>query len=388
MANNTAQGKLLQVLPAANSRRKRWWAEAGLIVAFWTCIFMFTVVQRGVDSFGTEGFEAGLLWHTAFEYVLWLLVTPLIFWMARRFSLEKRPWLRNVLLHIAAAFGVAIIVDAVSHIVFPVHPQPYSLGQGILGFGFFDELIIGLVVIMAGFARGYFWQYQERQKEAVQFKTKAAELQAQLAEARLAALRMQINPHFLFNTLHAISSLIDEDARSAQRVITRLSKLLRYALDNTDVQEVSLREEMNFLKDYLQIQQIRFEDQLEVQLEVPQGLQDALVPSLILQPLVENAIKHGARSAKGVGRVEVQVYRETNHLLLCVSDNGPGLDGFPANGTDGVGLHNTRERLENLYGGEAALTLESSSSGGLRVSVTVPYHTSGDLSTTTVSFGK
>lgn len=388
MTNQTEQDSVFEAVSGGITNRRRLWFEAGLITAFWTCIFLFTIGERALDPRGPAQLRPGTLLHTAFENALWLLATPGIFWLTRRYSLESNTWPRILLLHLATAFGAAITIDYVSHTLFPVLSRPYSLARSLLDLGFLDELVIALVVLTAGFARAYFLRYQERRKDAARFKAQATELQAQLAEARLAALRMQINPHFLFNTLHAVSSFIDEDPPVAQRIIARLSKLLRYALDNTDVQEVPLREELQFLRDYLDIQRLRFEGQLETAVEVPSELHEALVPSLILQPLVENAVKHGAGQTDGIGRVVVRARREGKHLLLSVHDNGPGFDPSSVNGSDnnrGVGLRNTRERLENLYGSEANLSLQPAKEGGLVARITIPYHTSSDLSTTVIS---
>jgi two-component sensor histidine kinase len=154
----------------------------------------------------------------------------------------------------------------------------------------------------------------------------ASNLEALARESELTALKAQINPHFLFNTLHAISTLVTRDPDGVQRMIARLSTLLRYALESTSTQEVTLGREMEFLEDYLEIQRIRFEDRLEVNVDVDPAIVDAQVPSLVLQPLVENAVKHGASNAKGVGRVEIQARREGAELVLEVRDNGPGLE--------------------------------------------------------------
>jgi sensor histidine kinase YesM len=203
-------------------------------------------------------------------------------------------------------------------------------------------------------------------------------------EARLTALQTQLNPHFLFNTLHAISSLVERDPRGVRRMIARLSELLRLTLERTEQQEVPLEQELAFLQRYLEIMQIRFQGSLEVETQVDPVVNEALVPTLILQPLVENAVKHGVSKVDGGGRIAVSARREGDRLVLSVRDNGPGLDGTDAT-ESGLGLRNTRARLEHLYGAAQSLTLSALPDGGLIAEVRLPFHTRADLRTTGVT---
>jgi LytS/YehU family sensor histidine kinase len=250
--------------------------------------------------------------------------------------------------------------------------------QQIQRFWFLDELLIYLIVLMASFARTYYAQKQERQEEAERLEERTRVLEAQLTEARLEALRMQLNPHFLFNTLHAVSTLVDRDPAGVRRMIARLSELLRHVLDEEAPQEVPLSEELDFLEDYFEIQSIRFQGALDTAIDVPPELRDAQVPNLILQPIVENAIKHGASQVRGVGRIDVRGRREGDRLVLTVTDNGPGL---PPAQEDGLGLRNVRARLQALYGEDQALRLESTPEEGTRAVLELPYHTGAALYT-------
>jgi two-component system, LytTR family, sensor kinase len=242
--------------------------------------------------------------------------------------------------------------------------------------------MVYFAVVAAGFARDYFRRYQSRREEAARLQAQAAELHAQLAEARLAALRTQLDPHFLFNTLHAISSLVERDPRGVRRMIARLSELLRTSLEAGDEQEIPLEKEIAFLNRYLEIMQIRFQGRLEVDMRIDGSVVDALVPTMILQPLVENAVKHGVNKVASTGRIEIRAFRdETDRLVLRVRDNGPGLgaDDESREG-GGVGLANTRARLQQLYGTDQLLTLTPAPDGGGFVAeVTLPYHTRADL---------
>lgn len=368
------------------------WAEVGLIVLFWGLIVLLTIGQRAFDPrFGEPGtLMPGEAWQAFIEYAAWALITPGIFWLSRRFPMEGVQWGRHFLLHSLIALVVAVIFNylgfaSLQWLVPETRRFGLSFWRGISRLYFLDELIIYLVVLAAGFARDYFLRYRERLTEAIQLRTHAAELQTQLAEAKLQTLRMQINPHFLFNTLHAISSLVERDPRGVRRMIARLSTLLRYTLDGVHAQEVPLQQELEFLEGYLEIQRIRFQGKLEVDLDIAPDVLEALVPNLILQPLVENALKHGVSHVQGIGQIGVQAWRDGETLHLQVTDNGPGLSHLVGQVGDlpgsGVGLRNTRERLESLYGAAQQLTLEAAPTGGLAAHIRLPFHTNADLHT-------
>jgi LytS/YehU family sensor histidine kinase len=212
-----------------------------------------------------------------------------------------------------------------------------------------------------------------------QLQAQSAELQAQLAEARLTVLRARLNPHFLFNTLNAVSALVAKDPRGVRDMIALLSELLRHALAESTEQEIPLRDELRLIRLYLEILEIRYQGQLHTEIVVDPDVQDALVPNLILQPLVENAMKHGIDRAGGHGTIEVRAHREGEALVLVVYDTGHGTDPAVPSDVSGVGLRLTRDRLAELYGSEQQLQLEPVVSGGMRASITLPYHTSDDL---------
>jgi two-component system LytT family sensor kinase len=266
-------------------------------------------------------------------------------------------------------------------------PGAFNPFFGMTRLFWLDDLMVYFAVVAAGFARDYFRRYQSRREEAARLQAQAAELHAQLAEARLAALRTQLDPHFLFNTLHAISTLVERDPRGVRRMIARLSELLRSSLEEGNEQEVPLEKELALLNRYLEIMQIRFQGRLEVDIRVDGAVMDALVPTLILQPLVENAVKHGVSKVAGTGMIEIRAYRdEEDRLVLRVRDNGPGLEvGDDSPREEGVGLANTRARLEQLYGPDQSFALRPALDGvGLIAEVMLPYHTRTDLRTAAV----
>jgi LytS/YehU family sensor histidine kinase len=215
------------------------------------------------------------------------------------------------------------------------------------------------------YCAAYYARYRERELAASQ-------LQGQLAHAQLQALRMQLNPHFLFNALNSISMLV-RGGRSAEavRMLAGLGDLLRGVLEEERPNEVPLREELNFLTRYLAIEQIRA-DRLQVRMEVAPELMDARVPNLILQPLVENAIRHGISRSSAAGLVEIGAWRENGSLLLSVRDDGPGL-AAGAEGREGVGLANVRARLARMYGDQQGLEMENAEGGGTRVTLRLPH---------------
>src|SRR5690606_17621371 len=216
----------------------------------------------------------------------------------------------------------------------------------------------------------------ELQAQATRLQAQSAELHAQLSEARLTMLRTQLNPHFLFNTLNAVSALVAKDPRGVRDMIGLLSELLRHSLKESRDQEIPLDEELRLLRLYLEILEIRYQGQLRTDVIVDPGARDALVPNLILQPLVENAMKHAIERAGGHGTIAVQASRSDDELVLTVRDSGPGDEtSVPAGDVGGVGLRLTQARLAELYGSDARLNLEPVNGGGMVAEIALPYHT-------------
>jgi sensor histidine kinase YesM len=230
-----------------------------------------------------------------------------------------------------------------------------------------------MTILSIGFARAYYIRLQDR-------RLQATELRADLTEARLQALRMQINPHFLFNTLNAIAGLVEHDPKGVRTMVARLSALLRHTLDSSGRDEVPLSQELDVLSDYLAIMHVRFADRLNVESDIDDDVRTALVPDLILQPLVENAIKHGISQRETPGTVRISARRTGPYLRLTVEDDGDGSgepfagDGLPDT-SKGIGLQNVRERLERLYGEDHRMSLRPSTTGGLAAQIWLPYHT-------------
>jgi LytS/YehU family sensor histidine kinase len=235
--------------------------------------------------------------------------------------------------------------------------------KAVLAKTWHQNVLIYWVILSVAHAIGLYRKFQER-------VTRTAELEKRLIEARLQALQMQLNPHFLFNTLHAISALMHQDVDAADRMITRLSQLLRHALESTDQQEVPLREELDFLKRYLEIEETRFGDRLTIELNIAPDTADLLVPNLVLQPLVENAIQHGIEPHARPGRVSISARRDGDTLELEVRDTGNGTTS--PDWREGVGLTNTRNRLRQLHGDRQSFELGNAPAGGFAARIRLP----------------
>jgi two-component system LytT family sensor kinase len=362
--------------------------ELLLIFAFWTFIATLSAVNRVLDPRGF-GFQlsspAGPI---ALEYVeswIWAVITPGVFLLTQRFPIERSRWLVRIgallLIGIVIAIAVDLIMDlARIEILAGVpsrRPRVFSPKDAILRLRFVNQLLVYLAILAAGYARNFYMRDLTRQREAVVLEARAAELQAQLASARLDALRMQLNPHFLFNTLHAVSALVERDPSGVRKMIARLSELLRHTIEARGADEVPLRDELEFLQRYIEIMEIRFQGRLTVTVNANDRALDGLVPNLILQPIVENALEHGANRASGRGEVTIDAKVDGDDLVVTVQDNGPGL----SSNAEGVGLSNTKARLDQLYGDPASLALTSPSGGGVLATLRVPYHTAADLRT-------
>lgn len=361
------------------------------IFAFWTALAFLSVANRLLDPRGPGlqfGIPAAPIALIFAESWMWAGLTPLIFWLSSRFSPERSNRVLMVLVYLVAGVAIAASADAVLDFLrLHLFPFPRRRGgplafvpfRGMARLWFLNEFLIYVAILITGLAREYYRQFRRRQREAVELRAEAAQLQAQLAVARLDALRMQINPHFLFNTLHAVSALVERDPAGVRRMIARLSELLRYVLEKTGEPEVPLEEEFDFLRRYLEIMQIRFQARLQVEIRLDDEARDALVPNLILQALVENAIKHGVSRTVGTGSITLEASRRDDRLRLMVRDNGPGMRA--AELEEGVGLRNTRERLGQMYGADQNLTLSDREGGGVEAVIEIPYHTRSDLRT-------
>jgi two-component system LytT family sensor kinase len=308
------------------------------------------------------------------------LLAPACLWLAARFRLERERWLPTLAIHLGInlAFHVCLVLISLplEHLIWgdPIFSLRFlqTLHQRLIG-RLPTDVIIYWMIVGAGYAFEYYRRFREQQLQAARLELLATQLETQLAQAQLQALKMQLHPHFLFNTLHAISALMDDDVKGARRMIARLSDLLRLTLENVGQQEVSLRQELDALERYLEIEQIRFQDRLTVRLAVAPETLDASVPNLVLQPIVENAIRHGIAPRSSAGRIEIHAERRDGMIELQVIDDGPGLQPGDEEFKEGIGLANTRARLRQLYGDHHRIEIKDADGGGLVVKLSIPF---------------
>ena len=352
------------------------WAFAGLVLAgsnYVTYLYAGRPLPLG-----------GLVYWNLSSMAVWAALNPLVVALARRFPLERRHWLRNFLIHIPAGFAVLALYTT---LYVPLHwlygvrivDEPgrwATLGELYVhnfGYDLTRKVLLYWGTLIAVLALDLYRKYHGE-------RLRAAELQTRLAQAQLQSLRMQLQPHFLFNTLNAIAVLIYRQPEAAEQMVTQLSEMLRISLDRVGVQEVTLRQELEFLGKYLEIERTRFQERLRVEVRVEPSALGACVPNMILQPIVENAVRHGIAPRSGGGRIEISARREGGLLHLAVSDDGRGADepveALAARG--GLGLANTRGRLSGLYGDRHSFALRSSAGLGMTVTITIPYREGGE----------
>ncbi len=356
-------------------RGLKWTAIWGV----WTLFGFLFASQVALQSRLSENpppFWRVLLWQL-FSGYLWFAISPVILWLGRRFPFEGGKWKTSIPIHLVSSFVVAVGQLAIAAFVLPKlgYMRRYESASYL-------EIFQIFLIVNLHFSVAIYWgvvgiqhaiRYYRKNRER---ELRTSQLEARLATTRLQVLKMQLHPHFLFNTLNAISELIYRDPDSAERMIADLSDLLRMSLENLEVQEISLKQELEFLEKYLAIELTRFHDRLKVEMSIEPEMWDAIVPNMILQPLVENAIKHGIGPRSIGGKIRIDAIRENENLLLSVSDNGIGLPNRDlAKMVEGVGISNTRRRLRHLYGENQAFDLANEDGSGVVVRLTIPYKT-------------
>ena len=351
-----------------------------LIVAIWSGVGLFDATQN-VVVMRAEGMHhawPNLFLLLASSWLPWLLATPLVFRLGQRhpLGLRRASSMRGVALHAILWLGLSLLsalwisgLEVVLNPWNPLAPPPPFRAL------FFDKahqqllsaLILYACILMAGHALA-------SRESLARSRVAAAELAEQLAKAQLDALRHQVEPHFLFNALNAISGLVREGRNDqAVQTIARVSDFLRHTLHEAGTQEVSLAEELEFATMYLDIQKIRFGERLRIAVDIPEELARAVVPRLILQPIVENAIKHGVSKRARPGAIEMSAARRGERLVLTISNDGPPLPPEAATSPSSIGIANVRNRLRGLHGDAGDLCIRDEPGRGVRVTITVPW---------------
>jgi two-component system LytT family sensor kinase len=364
--------------------------EYAVCFLVWTVLGLFFFSQGLTQKFLSG--EPSPWWH---YLVSWLtgvyisaLLTPLVLWAGRRFPFERRNWRRRVLIHLlfSLAFASIQLVSESALLfrfgVFPVVMKTFTATFFfLLMVGFHQNVLTYWTILGIQYAFRYYHAYRDRERQAMRLELNASVLQTQLARANLSALKMQLQPHFLFNTLNAVVVLIRQHrAREAEQMLARLSDLLRRVLDEVEEQEVPLSRELEYLRLYLSIEQVRFQDRLEIEIATDPDTLEALFPHMGLQPIVENAIHHGVGRRSAPGRIPIHASRVGAALKVIVEDNGPGLPAASDLVAPGIGLANTRARLNQLYGDAGRLTVENGAQAGVVATMSLPFRLAPQLS--------
>jgi len=365
-----------------NLRKIRPWAFYFLA---WTLVGLIYFAQNVTRRFYWEDPNPwqDLRYWSANIYISALL-TPLIIWAGRRWPLDRQQIARLVGLHLLLSLGWALLklsLEAAFHLTWnefwPIRPPVTFKSEVTLLFifGFHTSVVAYWVVLSIQTAFNNYARFQERAQAVLRSDLRASQLETQVAQARLGALKAQLQPHFLFNTLNAIVVLVrQQKGQQAEETLARFSDLLRAVLADMELQEVTLGRELEYLKLYLSIEQLRFSDRLRVDIDVDPELLDAAVPHMGLQPIVENAIRHGVGQRASFGAIGIVARRVGDELHVTVRDDGPGFAARSGHSGLGLGLANTRARLKQLYGEKSELRTGAAAGGGAEVTMVLPYH--------------
>jgi len=356
--------------------RHRWWVR----LCFGFCVWTLLGFSFALGSYlGARQENVQLSWRRTItgylaDFYLWGILSPFIFKLARRFELREH-FPRNLLIHIAVSVVFSFVVLSAAAPLSWYFGSPNLVRNPTLlilwrnnafSIYYFHQ---GLTIYWATLAVAHALHYYRGLREG---EARTGQLAAQLAQAQLQALKMQIHPHFLFNTLNSIAALLHKDVEAADKMIARLGDFLRLTLKRSDTQTVDLGQELDFLKCYLDIEHIRFQDRLTVDMEVEPDTLDVMIPNLILQPIVENAVRHGVARQTVPGHITIRALKKSNRLIVQIEDNGPGLKIDPNGDSSGIGLNNTRARLRQFYGTDYDFKIANSKNTGVIVTLEIP----------------
>ena len=373
------------------------WAVAFAVWTFISLAATATIYQLYRRFNG--GIGLGQIAGMEFSQVLtYAPLTPLVFALAVRYPLQRGNWVKRSLLHLAAGLVFTLMHISLraatpygywdpasrqwTSAIWDSHAHAFRAPWVVLRSMFLGSVVDDVTgayvpIVLVAHAVSYYRRFRERELRATQ-------LAGQLAKAHLQRLKSQLQPHFLFNTMHSISALMLSDVNAADRMMCRLSDLLRISLETADTQITTLNRELEFVTCYLEIEKVRFEERMKVIFDIAPETLDAQVPHLLLQPLVDNAVKHGISKVSVGGEIRITVRRQDNELLLQIKDNGPGVRKMGTLATNGLGLRITRERLESLYGQNQSLELVSPPEGGVTIRVCIPFRLQSDERTSDV----
>src|SRR5271166_6348940 len=351
---------------------KQWVRVWAIGFVLWTVLAFLSATGAHVymAAMGSPESWAQLLAWTVSVSLVWSVLTPVVYELTRRFTFDRNSWTRSLPIHLVACVALTVLASVVVVLLDPVitwTPEKHvSFFAHTLSRVLMDSQRYWYIVLITQ-AIAYYGKYQERE-------LKSSQLEAQLAHAQLEVLKIQLEPHFLFNTLNSIAALARNDGLAAENMTLQLADLLRSSLDAMGVHEVPLSRELTLLQKYIDIQQMRFRDRLQVEMDIAANTLSALVPNMILQPLVENAIRHGISPRRAPGCVRITSRVVFDELWLEIADDGIGLTRFDGSiPPEGVGLRNTRARLQQLYNHDHRLILEDAIGGGCIIKIHIPF---------------
>ena len=380
-----------ETAPAAPSpgflgRSRNWWRWAGIIaaaaVAFGFLASLQGYYQSVLNDADPDLWRSVRVWMP--DYLLWGLLTPLVLHLGRRWPLVDDRWLPNLVRHLAAGVLLMLIelqasVQIVGRTVADLPPARYAgywdWYLGVIGVYGAWGLLFYFLILAGAQAHDIYQRYRERELEAARLDARASRLEARLTEARLSALTARLQPHFLFNTLNAMSELVHADPDAAEEMIVRLGDLLRMVIQRGSEHWSTLAEEIELVQAYLTLERARYGERLRTRVDAHPGLLDLKLPSLTLQPLVENAVRHGIAPLDRPGRVEVEAVLRDDRLRVEIRDDGVGPAG---DRTEGIGLGTTRSRLRELYDRDFRLELRPREDGGAAAVLDVPAERAAD----------
>ena len=364
------------------TKRKMWMYVA--LFCLWTLAGLFMLTQDLAQMMLTQ--DRHPVSHHLISWMvgvwLWVLYTPFVLWLGRKFPLEHKPHWRKVLIHLPISLVfpfVALTIESVILRGLRVFPDIMTSVPATLVFlliiGYHQDVLTYWTILGAQCAYGWYRRYEERRQAALRLELRSSQLERQLAEAHLRALKMQLQPHFLFNTLNTIMVLVrQQKGKEAEEMLARLSDLLRSVLDDVHAQEVPLTRELEYLQLYLAIEQVRFQDRLHVEVAADPEVLDAALPHMALQPIVENAIRHGLAPKLEGGVITLRSLVDNGRMRIEIEDNGLGMtaDRLARVHDEGIGMSNVQERLRLLYGEDFRFEVTSRLGSGTLVRIDVP----------------
>ena len=345
-----------------------------IAVVFFLCAFLAILSSLAVFS------ERQLLGkYTWFQFFLlsgvgwfvWILLSPFILWLGDAFPIDRRRWKSSVVIHLFSGLFFALVYIIIRTLLFNSGDSFTEFVLRIKSLAFThlpNQLFFYWGILGIGYAIKYYSILREREVRSLR-------LEKELSDARLLFLKSQLHPHFLFNTMHTIANLIRDKAYDVSiETISGFSELLRISLDHLDTQFVSLKEEMEYIDLYLNIEKIRFKDRLTTVVEVPPEILSSKVPFLVLQPFIENSVKHGLTKLEDSQLIRISASKDGPNLILNIEDNGPGLpDGWALEENSGVGLKNVHLRLSSIYGDKFSIKFQNRNVSGVTVTIILPF---------------